>query len=54
LSVGNDKHDVEYHNVEAADNVLKRFGMPTHMPRYERHVLLGNQPDSLTNNYGHN
>lgn len=23
----------EYLDVEAADNVLKRFGMPTHMPR---------------------
>lgn len=32
LSVGNDRFQFEYLNVEAADNVLKRFGMPTHMP----------------------
>jgi predicted Rossmann-fold nucleotide-binding protein len=35
LAVGNDKYEFEYQNVEAADNVLKRFGLPKHMPRYD-------------------
>lgn len=32
LSVGNDKVQFEYLNTEAADKVLERFGLPTHMP----------------------
>jgi len=29
----------EYLDVEAADNVLNRFGMPTHMPRYALQIF---------------
>jgi len=36
LREGNDKYPIEYMNVEAAERVLKRFGMPTYMPRYAK------------------
>jgi hypothetical protein len=33
LSEGGEKYKEEYLNVEAADRVLQRFGMPSYMPR---------------------